>query len=654
MQNEILGNVQILHPHILGARTSLPEFRNYWQQLIEDQWALRTGTTGISFSFNTPHLRYNTQRRPFHLKIQHQQIMNQQINEWISNNFLEPVPFHQIKSHQYMLANYFLVEQGEKMRPCLDCSDLNDQLSYESFKMEGIATLRQMILPKDFLMKTDLTKAYHTIPIAPDQRHLLAIITEDGRILQHKGTPFGPGPIPRQFTKLLKACLEPLRKLGIRLIIYIDDILTMGRSQTEVLHHTAILRHHLRNLGFLINYQKSSTSPSQSIDFLGFNINSVSMKISLPKSKINQIKYETNKWIKNPSGTIRQLAQLNGKLAATIQAILPARLKYRALERVMIKGLKTKFYQWEAKIQLDSEAIQELQWWRDQVSTWNGKPMEIQQPVIHFETFMDAAKYGWGIADKSMKTQGNWTVEERAESSNFKETKTILFAFQINKHVWREKTILIHSDNTTAISYMRKMGGPNYKLNQLAKQVWEICLEYKITPIFRHIAGVENIKADQQSRKFADRSAWKLNPTIFHQLNNHLGPFSIDLFANRETTQLPRFYSRLPDPEAEAQDSFAQKWPKTTGYAFPPWNQVNRTIQLVHRQKIKKLTLITPDWPKQTWYPALLQMSIKPPILLHSHPTLLSTNQPITNQINPSKFNHVVWTISNKAWRHMV
>jgi len=520
--------------------------------------------------------------------------------------------------------------------------------------MEGMSTLKQMILEKDYMMKTDLTKAYHTVPLEKSQRKLLAIVTEDGRIFQHKGTPFGPGPIPRIFTKLLKGCLEPLRKLGIRLIIYIDDILTMGRSPEECLRHTAILRRHLRSLGFLINYQKSSTTSTQQIEFLGFTINSNSMTISLPKPKINNIKYEARKWIKNPQGTIRQLAQLNGRLAATIQAILPARLKYRALERQMIMSLQQNNYQWEAKITLNQEAIKELEWWRDQVCQWNGKPMQIQQPIFQFETFTDAAKHGWGIADSQLETQGNWTTEEKRESSNYKETKTILFAFKINKELWQHNSVLIRSDNTTAISYMRKMGGPNYKLNQLAQQTWEICLKYKISTTFQHIAGIDNIKADQQSRKFMDRTAWKLNPTIFNKINQQRGPFSIDLFASRETTQLPRYYSRVPDPEAIATDAFNQTWPKKTAYAFPPWNQVNRTIQTVKKQKIQEITIITPDWPTQTWYPALIQMSIKPPILIKGQHNLLTTNLPISNQINPSQFNHRAWTISSKAWRTKV
>jgi hypothetical protein len=640
----------IFQPHLIGARTGLDHFHPYWKEVVDDPWAIKTATQGITLNTLLPPIP-NTNRQKFHLSLQHQQEMKKNQSEWEQNGFVEPLPLQHQFNQDFILGNYFIVTQGEKLRPCLDCGDLNNQLEYQHFKMEGISTLKQMILEKDWMMKTDLTKAYHTVPIHPNSRHLLAYITEDGRLFQHRGTPFGPGPIPRTFTKLLKAALEPLRKLGIRLVVYIDDILTLGKTREECLLNTATLRSHLRKLGFLVNFEKSSSNPSQQIEFLGFKIDSLTMLLSLPPKKVHGIKYEARKWLKQKSGTIRQLAQLNGRFAATIQAVLPARLKYRALERAMISALKLSHNNWEATVTLEQEAVGELTWWIEQLNQWNGRPLELKIPDHHFETYMDAAKHGWGIVDGEMRTQGNWTEEERQESSNFKETKTILFAFQVNCKKWSGKTVLIRSDNTTAISYMRKMGGPSQKLTQLATQMWEICLAERITPRFQHIAGKDNSAADTQSRRFTDRSAWKLNPELFKMINRKLGPLKLDLFASRETTQLKDYYSRLPDPEATAVDAFTQVWPKKTGYAFPPWNQVNRVLQVVRRQKIQKLVLITPDWPSQTWYPTLLRMSLQPPIKLFSNPHLLSTLQPINNQINPNRYHHLVWTISNRAWR---
>ena len=46
---------------------------------------------------------------------------------------------------------------------------------------------------------------------------------------------FGLGPAPRIFTKILKVPMSLIRRLNIRIIIYLDDIMLLRRSIKEVL-----------------------------------------------------------------------------------------------------------------------------------------------------------------------------------------------------------------------------------------------------------------------------------------------------------------------------------------------------------------------------------------------------------------------------------
>ena len=74
--------------------------------------------------------------------------------------------------------------------------------------------------------------------------------------------------------------------------MYIDDILIITESETQVREHTAALIFLLENLGLVINYPKSLTTPSQVIEFLGFTINSKMMELKLPGEKIKKIRGE--------------------------------------------------------------------------------------------------------------------------------------------------------------------------------------------------------------------------------------------------------------------------------------------------------------------------------------------------------------------------
>ena len=152
-------------------------------------------------------------------------------------------------------------------------------------------------------------------------------------------------------------------------------------------------------------------------------------------------------------------------------------------------------------------------------------------------------------------------------------------------------------DNTTAISYINKMGGPiSLALSSLAFDLWQWCLERSITVKAHHLPGRLNILADFESRAHPDSSDWQLEPSIFQGINNKWAPFTIDLFASRLKTQLPRFVSWKPDPESDAVDVFTLDWSQLKGYAFSPFALIGRCLKQVLRQSVSQLTIVTPVW----------------------------------------------------------
>ena len=60
--------------------------------------------------------------------------------------------------------------------------------------------------------------------------------------------------IPWVFTKLLKVAATFLRRSGIKLFIYFDDLLIVGTTAEECSDAVAQVIHVLESLGFLINF----------------------------------------------------------------------------------------------------------------------------------------------------------------------------------------------------------------------------------------------------------------------------------------------------------------------------------------------------------------------------------------------------------------
>ena len=180
------------------------------------------------------------------------------------------------------------------------------------------------------MVKIDLKDAYLTVPIWQNHQTYLGFLWRDS-LLEFACLPFGLASAPRVFTTLLKPVLSILRQRGIRLIVYLDDILLMALSVEQVLEHAASTLNLLGRLGFTVNYLKSVLVPSQQMEFLGSLVNSLDLSLSLPRDKIRKIQSKSQDLLNTPVTTVRELSKFLGPLSSSIQAVFPAPLRYRYL-----------------------------------------------------------------------------------------------------------------------------------------------------------------------------------------------------------------------------------------------------------------------------------------------------------------------------------
>ena len=105
--------------------------------------------------------------------------------------------------------------------------------------MEGLHTVKALIQQNDWMAKVDLKDAFFMVPIAQEHQHLLLFKIEMGTF-HSKCLPFGLCTAPRVFTKVLKPAIELLRSVGIRLVIYMDDMLIMAHSTQRACVSSAV------------------------------------------------------------------------------------------------------------------------------------------------------------------------------------------------------------------------------------------------------------------------------------------------------------------------------------------------------------------------------------------------------------------------------
>jgi len=182
--------------------------------------------------------------------------------------------------------------------------------------------------------KLDLKDAYLSVPTAQESCRFAWI----GQF--YRLPPFGLALALRTYMKLLRSVAAEIQLKGIKIVIYLDDILVLASSKGQLMEDLAPVARQLEELGFTLNRKKWIWSPTQIIEFLGFIVNSIAMTIHLPHDKMEKIKKECRHVSHKQEVTARQLAHLVGLLSSSIPAIAPAPLHYRALQRLRNSALQ--------------------------------------------------------------------------------------------------------------------------------------------------------------------------------------------------------------------------------------------------------------------------------------------------------------------------
>ena len=147
--------------------------------------------------------------------------------------------------------------------------------------------VKDILNRNDWLCKIDLKDAYLTTNIEISCRKYLRF-EWGNKIYQFKCLPFRLASAVRIYTKLMKPVVSLLRKSGIRLIIYLNDILLMAESPEKLTQARDSTFFFLQSLGFVINWEK--INPMSSTRFSGISNKHCKDDFLFVRRKINKIK----------------------------------------------------------------------------------------------------------------------------------------------------------------------------------------------------------------------------------------------------------------------------------------------------------------------------------------------------------------------------
>ena len=182
-------------------------------------------------------------------------------------------------------------ESTGEYRVIVDLRYLNSFLKLKKFKLDSLPLALKSVTPNCSFSKTDLKSGFSHVKVARRFRKYLGF-QWNGQYFHYRVLPFGLASSPYLFSKMLLPAIQRLRQEGIKIFVYVDDILIIANSPTECWRQTLRMRKLLSSLGWIVREDKSSMAPSSEIIFLRFLINSQTMTLRLPQGKSHTIVHE--------------------------------------------------------------------------------------------------------------------------------------------------------------------------------------------------------------------------------------------------------------------------------------------------------------------------------------------------------------------------
>ena len=140
----------------------------------------------------------------------------------------------------------------------------------------------------------------------------------------------------------------------------------------------------------------------------------------------------------------------------------------KEFERQKFLALTNNNDNYEAIMTLKANVV-DFSWWEAHIMSGI---KTISNLEFAMEIYSDASLTGWGAVCKPQKCNGFWDSVEQQQHINFLELKAAYFGLRCLAKDLRNCSILLRTDNTTAISYINRMGGTQFEnLNKITKEI---------------------------------------------------------------------------------------------------------------------------------------------------------------------------------------
>ena len=230
------------------------------------QHAIDTGTH--------PPIKQLPHRTPFSLRKRTEELIESMLKQGVITNSNSP----------WASPIVLVAKKDGSTRFCVDYRKLNAITKLDSFPLPRVDDSLDLLANTAYFSSLDLASGYWQVGMAPDSQQKTAFCSHSGHY-EFTVMPFGLCNAPATFQRLMETVLAGLARK--RCIIYLDDILVVGRTFEEHLRNLCEVFERLRQFGLRLKPSKCHLAKRQ-VTYLGYNVSEGG--ISADSSKVDAVK----------------------------------------------------------------------------------------------------------------------------------------------------------------------------------------------------------------------------------------------------------------------------------------------------------------------------------------------------------------------------
>ena len=350
------------------------------------------------------------------------------------------------------------------------------------------------------LFKVDLFRSYHQFFLDPASINVLGFVYE-GKFYFDCTLSIGSRSSARCCQRVTSAVVYIFTKEGYFAINYLDDLGSAEESsRADVAFQT--LQDILVQFGLKEAFEKS-VAPNTVMIFLGIEVNTVLLTLSIPEQKWNEIKEVLKVWLAKRGASLKETQSLAGLLNFACRCVRPGRV-YLARILNFLRTLPKSGRRW-----VPVSVKEDVKWWFSFAEAFNGTSLMLntEWSKPDEEISSDSCLLGGGAFSNGDFLHWEFPQKVLQLNCHINQLECLVLVVAVKTWMYKlhRKKLVVNCDNMVTVESINSRNSRDKRIQKCLRELHKVLAFNSIELKARFIRGEDNRISDALSR-------WSVNP----------------------------------------------------------------------------------------------------------------------------------------------